>query len=531
MLVFVLFAIASTVTLVMDSRRQLRTNNQMVQQLVAQQRLTQKSLELLTVSGHSNGSATAQSAKQMSAQETPETAKDDDDVEDYKDFDYYDPHFNHPGERIGDIRSLIANDCLEFEQDHFKQRHCDNFLVQRFNWTADGLIRLFGHKDTNLCADITAKAKSSRAVKRNFGASHCQPGSRSQQFSLERVGAGIGRITVRNADGVKMCLTAADTSWHARKNPKKNTVTIEECRETCFQVWRFTWDEKVLAQPQALVPLHPGWAEEQKKQQARLAQNKKKLLCWVMSSPKTIESKAVAVNATWGKRCDILLFMSTEHHDGVRTVKLYLGGEQESRALLWRKGRQAWLYVYHHYLNKADWFMRCDDDSYVMMDNLREFLNGYDHNEPHYLGRTMVSDRKEEFYGGGAGNILSRAALRKFGEAVHKDASIFSHDETFADDVEISNTLRLAGVPTEDTRDKQGRERFFPLGLDGERTLERKGQDKDHWFFEFRKYPQAEGVDCCSRKWIISHYTPIRMLYNYETLHSLGCEAAGYDEI
>ena len=45
---------------------------------------------------------------------------------------------------------------------------------------------------------------------------------------------------------------------------------------------------------------------------ARLYQ-KVRVVCWVMTRPETHQKKAMHVKATWGKRCNKLIFMSSQN--------------------------------------------------------------------------------------------------------------------------------------------------------------------------------------------------------------------------
>ena len=74
-------------------------------------------------------------------------------------------------------------------------------------------------------------------------------------------------------------------------------------------------------------------------------------------------------------------------------------------------------YLKLYFSDKADWFLKADDDTYVIVENLRHMLHDYNASYPSYFGLRFTHheylNHKEGYMSGGAGNKLSNTRLEK----------------------------------------------------------------------------------------------------------------------
>ncbi|XP_046575241.1 glycoprotein-N-acetylgalactosamine 3-beta-galactosyltransferase 1-B-like [Haliotis rubra] len=182
-----------------------------------------------------------------------------------------------------------------------------------------------------------------------------------------------------------------------------------------------------------------------------------RVLCWVMTSPTNFRTKADVVKATWGHRCNILLFFSSVVDPHLPTIALNVS---EGRQHLTAKSMHAFKYVYDHYYDQADWFMKCDDDTYVIVENLRYFLSTKNTSDPFFYGHHFKPIVKQGYYSGGAGYVLSKEALTRFAQ---RDPDICRKDGG-SEDAEIGRCMETLGIRTGNSTDALGRSRFhcFP---------------------------------------------------------------------
>ncbi len=105
-----------------------------------------------------------------------------------------------------------------------------------------------------------------------------------------------------------------------------------------------------------------------------------------------------------------------------------------------------------------DWYLKTDDDTYIFMDNLREFLSTKNSVEPVSYGYKYKAYIKSGYNCGGSGYVMSHDALKRMGSKLAQNIE-FCENCQF-EDLNVHRCLGRLGGFVGDSVDEEGRERF-----------------------------------------------------------------------
>ncbi|KAH7713850.1 Protein C16D9.6 [Aphelenchoides avenae] len=139
---------------------------------------------------------------------------------------------------------------------------------------------------------------------------------------------------------------------------------------------------------------------------------------------KLSEALVPAVNQTWLPRCDHGEFYTkTPIPDESIPYRTVFSRLNDAYMKLFWKTREALHYTYTQVSDEFDWYVKADDDAYVIVDNLREYLCQFNASEPYFLGYRLKPYLKRGYNSGGT-YVLSNAAMRLFAEELYGNSTL-----------------------------------------------------------------------------------------------------------
>ena len=119
----------------------------------------------------------------------------------------------------------------------------------------------------------------------------------------------------------------------------------------------------------------------------------------------------------------MIRFLTTKEDEELPTF--VITSVEEKYKNLWGKTREGFRRAYEELYEDIDWVIKADDDTYVVMENLRYLLSDQDARQPVWFGcefKVIVKDGG--YMSGGAGYVLSKGAFSDFLE-VNEKVKIF----------------------------------------------------------------------------------------------------------
>jgi glycoprotein-N-acetylgalactosamine 3-beta-galactosyltransferase len=119
-----------------------------------------------------------------------------------------------------------------------------------------------------------------------------------------------------------------------------------------------------------------------------------RILCTIFTKREVHSTKMKAIHETWSKRCDIRLYMTgpkmpNDSKDDPTMPFVYLN-ITDTLERLTDKHIGTIMHVYEHYMNKFDWFLYANDDTFIAIENLKLFVQDKCPNEKKLYGKVMI---------------------------------------------------------------------------------------------------------------------------------------------
>jgi len=175
---------------------------------------------------------------------------------------------------------------------------------------------------------------------------------------------------------------------------------------------------------------------------------KKTLFVGVVTAEKLLSTRGKAIYETWGKLAPSISFFSGEGESKGTLPVVSLPGVDDTYPPQ-KKVYRMLKYMHDNYINEYNWFLRADDDVYIRVPQLVQFLNTLDSSKMVYMGQPgmgkpedleRIKLRADEHYCmGGTGVIYSNTLLKRL--APHLEDCLANVVVSYNEDLEVGRCI------------------------------------------------------------------------------------------
>lgn len=261
-----------------------------------------------------------------------------------------------------------------------------------------------------------------------------------------------------------------------------------------------------------------------------------KIFCFVYTTEKR-HDRIPVIRETWGKKCDGFMVGSNKTDPRIDAVNISHEGD-EDYFNIWQKVRSLWSYVYDNYYDKYDWFHIGGDDLYLLVENLRLYVESEEiraasnngtylpdgretSQTPLYLGCRFAytGDKKDKYNSGGPGYTLNKAALKRM--VVDGFPMYRPHAREFAEDLMVGRLFHSFGILPYETKDETGGERYMPFTPAGHYQFQMPEDKSTYWYASYSVNVKF-GLEHFATKSVAFHYVSTSEMRRFHALlHNL----------
>jgi glycoprotein-N-acetylgalactosamine 3-beta-galactosyltransferase len=231
-----------------------------------------------------------------------------------------------------------------------------------------------------------------------------------------------------------------------------------------------------------------------------------RVLCMVVTTSNKHDSDLHDVRTTWGKNCDGFIAFSNATNLDVSAIQTPVAGG-DSYENLGEKTRAMFKYAWYHFGHQFDWFFKADDDTFVIMENLIQYLRSEEIQREReagkgvYLGHRMqIPNFNFVYTSGGGGYLLDRIAVR---ELVHNLEKLSCQSAT--EDLQVGQCLLQSGITVYNTTDANDEEMFHPFNPS--LSVNPNAVRSEDWYIEYRRPMGVKlGLEAVSVNTTTFHY-------------------------